>query len=196
MIKVLEQVLGAQAEGDATSKTTAQSGSAEGSDYSAPAGLEDTIESMTYAIDGVVYRFPTPVSEFFDNGWHIPEEYYKNIGNEIPANDYVDVALITEGASSTIYNVVLANPTNEAIHISDGTVVWMIVAQQSNVDLQLPQGLSLNSTVEDLDDLCQYSPAQNGDYANYSWWNDETGAGIAAWYHPEIGLEYFEFMGM
>lgn len=196
VIKVLERLLGAQAEGDTTSQTTAQTGSANSSDYTTPSGLEDSIESMTYAIDGVVYRFPTPVTEFLDNGWHIPEDYIRNDGIEIPANGYRDVALITEGASSMIYNVVVANPTDKNIHITDGIVVWMIVAQNSNVDIQFPMGMSLNTTIDELDALCDVSPAQNGNYSTFSWWNEETDATLMAWYHPEIGLEYFEFAGM
>ena len=192
-LDIWEIITGATAEGETAVQSGTNESDAPGYDYPVPSELGETIESMTYALDGDVYQFPTPVKELLNNGWEIPAEALAQYP-EIPAHDIADVALIRDGGASFVYNVVLENRTDEPMAIEDAIVTHMIVAQASNVDVQFPKGMSLNTTIEELDTLCDVSPMQNGNYSTFAWFGEEDDAcTIYAWYHPEIGLEYFEF---
>lgn len=161
--------------------------------YSEPSELGATVDTATYSLDGVVYQFPTPINVFLQNGWKIPDVYKQQYG-EIANGDSISIALENE-AGGIIYNVVVSNPTGaDFITLEEGMVVLMQVVQKSNVALELPENLSFESTLDDLKAIPGEGCVENGAYSVYSWWSDEKGCGVSAWYHPEIGIEYFEFI--
>lgn len=157
--------------------------------YEEPIFLGDDPSSMTYSIDGNIYRFPTPAQELIKDGWEIPE-YFKMGTPQIAVGDTVEAAFKMN--DKTIWNVLLRNPTEEPIPIDQGLVVSMLIAQNSAVDLVLPDAISLYST-EDAVAASTSNAVHNGNYTTYTWVgsNHET---ISAWCHPDQRtVEYFEF---
>ncbi len=159
--------------------------------YLAPSSLGDDLTSLTYSLDGIVYQFPTPAKEFINNGWKIPE-FYTSQYSEIPADGDVQVALENDNGS-VIYNVVIKNYEDYAIALEDGIVLIMLIADDSNVELLLPEGLSLDSSLAEVESVSDTSVAINGDYHTYAWFNDASGAHVASYSLPDTGVEYFEF---
>lgn len=172
---------------------TSQGSSSSGVDYGyvAPTALGDDLTSLTYSLDGVVYQFPTPAKEFTNNGWKIPD-VYTNQYSEIPAGEDVQVALENDNGS-VIYNVVIKNYQDYAIALEDGIVLIMLIADDSNVELLLPEGLSLDSSLAEVEAVSDTGVAINGDHHTYAWFNDGSGAHVASYSLLDTGVEYFEF---
>lgn len=169
--------------------------------YEAPEALGDSPQSMIYSLDGVLYRFPTPVAQFMANGWTIPSFFIDQF-EYIPPQDYVQLVLekdggVNAGSGKVLYEVFLHNPTDEEIPLEKGVVTWMyVVAGQSNVDLQLPGGISMNSTEPEVrganvDGTTRYD---TGVIAHT--WTGENSVTITALFGPVYDLMHVEFNAM
>ena len=161
--------------------------------YKVPTELGATIDTLTFSINDVLYQFPTPVSVFMQNGWRIPA-VFKEKYDGINAGDSVSVALEND-EKGIIYNVILKNMTLEdKITLEEGMVVCMQVAYDSKVYFELPEGISFNSSLDDLKSMPSADYVDNSPYSTFSWWNEDEGSGVSVWCHPESGIEYFEFI--
>ena len=161
--------------------------------YVAPTELGAELASLTFQLEGVYYQFPVPVYEFIKNGWQIPEIYKTD--DLISAGEYYDMAL--ENAEGQIlYEVRVKNTTDEPQTLENCMVNRMLVVADQKFDFALPEGIDFDSTVDELKAVtAQGSIQQNGNYTTCVWDNEAWTDSITAWYHPEIGVEYFEMMG-
>lgn len=161
--------------------------------YEAPIFLGDTVESMTYQLDDGFYRFPTPAQELIRYGWEIPE-FFITETPQIPPREYVEAAF--KQGSKTIWNVVLYNPSDSPIDIEQGIVSNMLIADNSDVDLLLPEVISLVCPEDRIAESTS-KLVYNGNYATYSWYDEQTDSIISAWIPSgESTPEYFEFNTM
>lgn len=169
--------------------------------YEAPEALGDSPQSMIYSLDGVLYRFPTPVAQFMANGWTIPSFFIDQF-EYIPPQDYVQLVLekdggVNAGSGKVLYEVFLNNPTDEEIPLEKGVVTWMyVVAGQSNVDLQLPGGISMNSTEPEVRGANVDGTTRYDTGAIAHTWTGENSVTITALFGPVYDLMHVEFNAM
>lgn len=159
--------------------------------YQAPDALGSDVQSLNFKLDGELYRFPVPAYVFIENGWKIPDIFLE-LDSEIPAGDTVEAAF-ENGEGSVIYDVVLSNPTDKPIAIQDGLVVEMIIAEDSNVDLEFPTSITIKSPKEQISLSTYFEPAENGDYIVYLWFREEDSGTIEVWIGSDGNIEFFRF---
>lgn len=160
--------------------------------YQTPDSLGTAVEELKFSVDSNNYQFPVPVYAFLQNGWQIPSFFTVNTPH-ILAGERVEAALEKDG--SIIYDVVLYNPTEDTIAIEDGLVVDMLIARDSNVELQLAESIKFGSDMGQVAGTTDFEPAQNGDYTSYLWYREEDGANISVFFGSDGRIEYFRFMG-
>lgn len=161
--------------------------------YVAPTELGAELASLTFQLEGVYYQFPMPVSELLANGWEIPAVYQTE--ELVAADAYYDMALENvEG--QILYEVRVKNTTGEPQKVENCLVNRMLVVADQEFDFVLPEGIGFDSTEDELKAVTVKGSIQkNGNYTTCVWDNEAWTDSITAWYHPEIGVEYFEMMG-
>lgn len=161
--------------------------------YVAPTELGATLDTLTLKLEGEYYQFPMPLSAFLENGWMIPDIY---TSDEL-LNPGEGKEMVLENADGQIlYKLLIWNLTDEPQKQEDTLVIRMLVTADQELDFELPEGISFASTEDELKAVtAEGSIIQNGNYTTCTWDNETRTNSISAWYHPEIGIEYFEMMG-
>ena len=130
-------------------------------EYVAPTALGEDFESGIVQIQGDLYQLPAPISVFTNNGWKITQK-----PNEVKSGNKDRVRLERDGVSMYMDIVNLAEyqtiPENCAVY-------GFTIMAEDNVELLLPNGISMNATKEEVERLVteKFSYYQ-GTYA-YAW---------------------------
>ena len=128
------------------------------------AKISDEITSGEFVIDDVVYKFPMPLEDWLDNGWHISNNY-----------DNVDEFLLEAGYTSNefeLFNeedayvrVSVYNDSYEAASVED-CMVYSLYMSTTEVDVVFPQGMTKRNKPADV--LEAYGePDARGDEQSY-----------------------------
>ena len=114
-------------------------------EYKVPLNLGTDILSGTYELDGDLYRLPTPMSAFLENGWQMD-----GVENTvIPAKSGVFLMLKRNGKK--LSNIYVFNPTENAIPVENGVLYKItsyslmqheaFVAFPANIEAMAPASL-------------------------------------------------------
>lgn len=141
--------------------------------YTAPTALGDSISSMIYQIDGVLYRFPTPLSEFVNNGWTCSGD----LSEEIAPNEITSVFLKNDKTGSLV-QVQVKNGSSKVITAEESLVIQMklryddakVVLPEVSRDGALVSVFHAAITFPKLKELGTHSAVDN---ATISWASDD-----------------------
>lgn len=100
-------------------------------DYTAPTELGNITNSMIYQMDGVLYKFPTPLSEFLANGWSIEDETIEIY----PGEDSFEKLESDNG--SYVY-VTVKNGGSKPISVTEGLVTEMKIRNDDKINIIIP----------------------------------------------------------
>ena len=159
-------------------------------DYKAPTTLSDNPAQTQFLLDGKLYQLPCPLDEFTEEGWTVTRSMVTSLG----AMNYDSYSLVLTKGDRKI-DVGLANFSDKEVY-SENCAVYRVTFSDSylkNISedyLNLPAGLSLFSSLEEIGEACtdfelyqgtsytRYTYTTQDDryntlvYLTYSWWHD------------------------
>lgn len=94
-------------------------------DYTVPTALGEDTTSMIYQLEGELYRFPTPISAFIDNGWSV--KTYDD-DRDVEPGEYYNTSL--SSAEGHDLNVTVYNGTSESIPMEECLVTGVTVRNE------------------------------------------------------------------
>ena len=111
--------------------------------YVAPTALGTDFESGIVQIQGELYHLPAPVSAFTDNGWRVTQK-----PSNVRSGSVDTIRLERDGVSTYVDIINLAEyqtiPENCAVY-------GFSIEAEDNVAVQLPNGISMESTKEEVE---------------------------------------------
>ncbi len=142
------------------------------------AKISEDITSGQFVIDGVIYQFPMPLSDWLDNGWHVSNSYDNT--DEFRLDPYYTSTQfeLFDEENKDYVQMTVYNDSDEAASIED-CIVYSLRMSTSEVDVVFPQGMTKRNNPEDI--LAAYGePDAKGDSQNdleaiYYFGNDEYG---------------------
>ncbi len=128
------------------------------------ARISEDITSGQFVIDGVIYQFPMPLSDWLDNGWHVSNSYDNT--DEFRLDPYYTSTQfeLFDEENKDYVQMTVYNDSDEAASIED-CIVYSLRMSTSEVDVVFPQGMTKRNNPEDI--LAAYGePDAKGDSQN------------------------------
>lgn len=149
-----------------------------GTDSKTPeVAISDQLESGELAIDGKKYAFPSAISDWTNNGWHISNNYANTdtfeLENLVESNEF---EVFNDEKESEYVSMCAINFESDPAKIEESTTSYLkmkMLDGKKSIQVVLPGGITSKSTKEDVinaygepaeedgDDLCYYYT--NGD---------------------------------
>ena len=104
------------------------------------AKISEEITSGQFVIDGVIYQFPMPLSDWLDNGWTVSSTY--DNADEFRLDPYyisTDFELFNE--DENYVRVTVYNDSAEAAPVTE-CMVYSLYISTTEVDVVFPQGIT------------------------------------------------------
>ena len=128
------------------------------------AKISDELTSGQFVIDGVIYQFPMPLSDWLNNGWHVSNSYDNT--DEFRLDPYyisTEFELFNE--DDDYVRVTVYNDSDEAAPV-DACIVYSLYMSTMEVDVVLPKGMTKRNKPADI--LAAYGePDVKDDDANH-----------------------------
>ncbi len=145
------------------------------------AKISADITSGQFVIDGVIYQFPMPLSDWLDNGWHVSNSYDNT--DEFRLDPYytsTEFELCNE--EGDYVRVSVYNDSDEAVPVEE-CIVYSLYMSTMEVDVVFPQGMTKRNKPADI--LAAYGePDAKGGKSGFL----EAGY----YFHDELGQCYVE----
>lgn len=150
--------------------------------------ISDKLESGEFVIDGEKYSFPSVISEWTDNGWHISNRYDNADTFELEYNiESNEFELFNDEKTSEYVSMCAINLGMEPLKINQSTTSYLSIDMSENKDdlyVVLPGGITGKSTKEDVIAAYGEPTEQDDDYLYYTYTNEDdidilVGVGIA-----------------
>ena len=104
------------------------------------AKISDELNSGQFVIDGVIYQFPMPLSDWLNNGWHVSATY--DNADEFRLDPYytsTQFELFNE--DDDFVRMTVYNDSAEAAPV-DECIVYSLYMSTTEVDVVLPKGMT------------------------------------------------------
>ncbi len=128
--------------------------SSEKEDNGTSSGISDKLESGELLIDGVKHTFPSPVTDWTENGWHISNNYANTDTFELGNNEEVTEFEVFNDEKSSLYvSMRVINLESEPAKIEESTVSYLstkVLDGKNELEVVLPGGINAKSTKEDV----------------------------------------------
>lgn len=134
---------------------TGSKGSSASEDNSgAAASISDKLESGEFLIDGEKYTFPSGVSEWTSNGWHISNSYANIDTFELENNvESTEFEMFNDEKDSEYVSMCAINLGLDPIKIEEATTAYVEMKVQSgkkSLKVELPGGITCESKRDDV----------------------------------------------
>ncbi len=128
------------------------------------AKISDEITSGQFVIDGVIYQFPMPLSDWLDNGWHVSSTYDNAADFRLDPYYTSNQFELFDEENKDYVQLTVYNDSDKAAPIEDCTV-YSLRMSTSEVDVVFPKGMTKRNNPEDI--LAAYGePDAKGDSKN------------------------------
>ncbi len=142
------------------------------------AKISDELTSGQFVIDGVIYQFPMPLSDWLNNGWHVSAKY-DNVAEFRLKPYYISTTFeLFDEENKDYVQMTVYNDSDEEASVED-CIVYSLKMSTSEVDVVFPKGMTKRNNPEDI--LAAYGePDAKGDSQNdleaiYYFSDDEQG---------------------
>lgn len=126
--------------------------------YKAPTELTNDVLSFNAKYDGVLYHMPAPVSEFVKNGWTLQDAPK----DDIASRDFKSGIVLRKGNQTL--RTYLYNNSDKATSAENCFVTEIINDElTTNVPLELPNGITVGSTKDDVEAACSGTNVEKSD---------------------------------
>ena len=155
------------------------------SEYTAPTAIGDNFDSSTFSLEKTVYKLPCPVSEFVKDGWTLKEDEDVMAGR-------LEISHLIKGEMDL--QVTLNNFAEYQTPASNCVVTELTVNAYSDTnpvpEFNLPKGLSMNSTKEEIEKAIdesglEFSKDESDDAITYNYNDYDKGTGATFYYSTE-----------
>lgn len=118
------------------------------------AAISDKLESGELLVDGVKHTFPSGVSDWTNNGWHISNRYADTDTFELENREEVtEFEVFSDDRDSLYVSMRAINLESEPAKIEGSTVSYLstsVLDGKNALEIILPGGISAKSTKEDV----------------------------------------------
>lgn len=139
--------------------------------------ISDKLESGEFVIDGEKYSFPSVISEWTDNGWHISNRYDNADTFELEYNiESNEFELFNDEKTSEYVSMCAINLGMEPLKIKQSTTSYLSIDMSENKDdlyVVLPGGITSKSTKEDVIAAYGEPTEQDDEYFYYEYTNED-----------------------
>ena len=113
------------------------------------AKISDELTSGQFVIDGVIYQFPMPLSDWLNNGWHVSYSY-DNVTDFRLEPYYTSTSFeLYDEEDEKYVRMTVYNDSDKAAPIEDCIVDYLRMST-TQVDVVLPQGLTKRNKPADI----------------------------------------------
>lgn len=131
--------------------------------------MGEEIESLEFFLNGEIYQYPMKVQDMMDAGWWIEKNVQKEIAT-IPANTVTTSIQILNGKGE--YNaakcyITVKNSTGIDIDLGNISLNTLEISKENKATLILPQGITWDSTFEEVVEAYQPSEDRIADSSDY-----------------------------
>lgn len=141
------------------------------SGYEVPLNLGTQLDSNVIEIDGKLYRFPCPLSEFLDDGWTLDQPTNSNDSDYAILNGNNETCGWNLEKNGKYIVVRLRNYSDQALFLpQDNVAVDYIYIGRSELEeslIKLPCGLTENSSLSEIDEILSYIQNDTEGSVNY-----------------------------
>lgn len=129
---------------------------------SEPLQMSDNLFDFTVELDGVIYRFPCSFQDLASRGWTISSLGISD-SSMMMGSGYEQYEMTNNGK---VITVAALNQSPNAVALKDCPIVGMTLDGNSHVNITLPKGITLNSSVDEI--IAAYgTPTDRNDSDNY-----------------------------
>ena len=138
--------------------------------YVAPSKLSSDVTETQFELDGVLYQFPCPLSEFTDNGWSIAS---KDV-DSIPSMNRISYSVkIKKGNNEAYIDMCNFSMTSELVENSAvcGIEFDPYYMKDMTADyVKFPGGLNMGSSPDEVEAACtNFEKYEGSSYVSYSY---------------------------
>ncbi|MCM1182743.1 MAG: hypothetical protein NC337_05155 [Roseburia sp.] len=119
----------------------------------AAAALGDKLDSGKFMVDGNEYVFPSEMSDWTDNGWHISNNYNNKDSFELEPMIETTTFELFQDEGGNYVQMKAYNDTDENVKVEGGMVSYVRLKFSSSKDdlsVILPGGVNYKSTLDDV----------------------------------------------
>lgn len=129
---------------------------------SEPLQMSDKLFDFTVELDGVIYQFPCSFQDLASHGWTISSLGISDSAMMI-GGGYEQYEMTNNGKIITVSTF---NQSPNAVALKDCPINGLMLDGNSHVDITLPKGITLNSSVDEI--IAAYGlPTERSDSENY-----------------------------
>ncbi len=105
------------------------------------AKISEEITSGQFVIDGVIYQFPMPISDWLNNGWHVSSSY-DNVADFRLDPYYTSTEFeLFDQENEKYVRMTVYNDSDEAAPVEE-CIVYSLYMSTTEVDVVFPQGIT------------------------------------------------------
>lgn len=152
-------------------------GKSDASGESAKSSISDKLESGELLIDGVKYTFPSAMSDWTNNGWHISNNYANIDIFELENNvESTQFEVFNDERDSEYVRMCAINLESDPVKIEEATVSYLstdVLDGKNALEVILPGGINARSTKEDVINAYGEPQEEDGDELYYLYTNSD-----------------------
>jgi len=171
-----EQASSGQVSRDSEQTSDRQS-SDKGDDQAEAALISDKLESGELLIDGKKYSFPSGISEWTSNGWHISNNYANTDTFELEyTEESNEFEVFSDDRDSVYVGMRAINFENDPKKIEESTTSYLsakVLDGKNALNVELPGGITCKSTKEDVINAYGEPQEQDDEYFYYYYTNSD-----------------------
>lgn len=143
----------------------------------AAAFISDKLESGEFVIDGEKYTFPSGVSEWTSNGWHISHSYGNIDTFELEYNvESTEFEVFNDEKDSEYVSMCAINLGFDPVKIEEATTAYLemkVLKGKKSLNVELPGGITCESTRDDVINAYGEPQEEEDDILYYMYTNKD-----------------------
>lgn len=139
--------------------------------------ISDKLESGELLIEGVKYTFPSAMSDWTNNGWHISNNYANIDTFELENNvESTEFEVYNDEKDSEYVTMCAINLERDPVKIEEATVSYLsmdVLDGKNSLEVILPGGINCKSTKEDVINAYGEPQEEDNDNVYYNYTNSD-----------------------